>query len=144
MDKIAPAPIPPRLPDWRPRLAAYVSGVARQKFKPGAQDCALFVAGAVLAMTGHDPAADWRGRYRTLSGGKRRLRGQGFADHIAFVEAHLAEIPPAFAAVGDVAVLPGDGAAPALGLVQGDAVYCLRAEGLVVVSRLAMERAFRL
>lgn len=135
--------LPARLPDWRARLGHYVAAVAARPFRPGAHDCALFVAGAVEAMTGADAAAEWRGTYRTLAAGIEALQAAGFADHVAFVAAHCAAVVPAFAAVGDLAVVPGDGGAHALGIVQGGGVYCLRPGGLAVVSRLHIQKAFR-
>lgn len=142
MDNASPAIL--RRPDWRARLAEYLAQVAHNRFRPGAHDCALFAAGAVEAMTGADLAAEWRGTYRSLSGGRKALKAAGFADHVALVASHFEEVPPAFARVGDVAVLPGatrQGAA--LGIVQGASVYCLLPSGLAVVSRLHMKKAFR-
>ncbi len=131
-----------RLPDWKPRLIAWLSDVATIPFQPGRHDCALFAAGAVLVMTGRDPAAPFRGRYRTLRGGQRILRKAGFADHIALTAQLLAEVHTSRAAPGDLAVVPtqdGD----ALGLVQGEAVYVLSARGLGFVPMTSAVRAFR-
>jgi len=132
-----------RRPDWRARLEEYLPRVASQPFRPGRHDCALFVAGAVEAMTGEDPAAAWRGAYRSLAAGRDALQAAGFPDHVALVASVCEEIPPALASVGDIAVLPGDGEGAALGLVQGAAVYVLRPGGLALVNRLHIERAFR-
>ena len=63
-----------RLPDWKTHLIAYLADAARKSYQPGVHDCALFSAGAVLAMTGVDLAAGWRGRYTTLTRGLRVLR----------------------------------------------------------------------
>lgn len=52
-----------RLPDWDIRAARWFRTVARRPFAWGSNDCALFCAGAVLAMTGVDLAAEWRGAY---------------------------------------------------------------------------------
>ncbi len=41
-----------RLPDWPERLAAYLAEQRPHRFAWGAQDCARFAAGAVLAITG--------------------------------------------------------------------------------------------
>jgi hypothetical protein len=136
--------IPPRRAGWRAGLAQYLARVAAVPFRPGVQDCALFAAGAVEAMTGADPAAPWRGGYRSLAAGKRALAKAGFADHVAFVAAHFEEIAPARAGVGDLALLPagrGDRLA-ALGVVQGAGVYVLRPGGLAVVDRLEICRAW--
>lgn len=127
---------------WKQALGQYLAQAARQPFAPGQHDCALFAAGAVAVMTGQDLAAGWRGRYRTLAGGLRMLRRAGHADHVAFAAAHFAEVPPAFAQPGDLAVVAGaDGAA--LGVVQGENVYVLRPEGLGLVPLSWAHRVFR-
>ena len=127
--------------DWRGRLTTYLSQTAMRPFRPGRNDCALFVAGAIEAMTGEDLARGWRG-YRTLSEGRGTIADAGFEDHVALVADLLPEVAPAFAQVGDVAVLPGD-EATALGVVQGENVFCLAPQGMVLVSRLEIQRAFR-
>lgn len=131
-----------RKPDWKACLTVYVADQARRPFAPGVHDCALFAAGAVAAMTGSDPAHGWRGRYRTVQGGLRLLRKEGYADQIAFAASLLPEIPVAFAAPGDLAVVAApDG--PALGVVQGEAVYVLTPGGLGLLPLLGATRAFR-
>lgn len=131
-----------RLPDWKARLSDYVIAAARRPYVLGQHDCALFAAGAVLAARGIDPAADWRGRYDTKLGGLRLLVRAGHADHIAATANVLDEIHPAQAAAGDVGMLTEAGA-PALGVVQGEMVYVLRPEGLGLVPRERLERAWR-
>lgn len=126
-----------RFPDWHPRLVAWLTEVARLPFAYGSHDCALFAAGAVAAMTGHDFAAPWRGRYTTLRGGLRVLRAAGFADHVSLAQSVLPPRAPAFAQPGDLAVIgdtPGD---RALGVVQGPGVYVLSPSGaLALVPRM--------
>lgn len=131
-----------RHPDWQARLVAYLHASAREPFKPGRHDCALFAAGAVLAMTGQDMAAGWRGRYTTLSGGLRVLRKAGHADHVALAASMFPEVPVAMAQPGDLAAVPTpDGLA--LGVVQGEAVYVIGPGGLALVSLMTAQRAFR-
>ena len=132
-----------RRPDWRVRLSDYLALVAPAAFRPGQHDCAMFAAGAVEAMTGKDPAADLRGTYRSLAAGQAALVAAGYADQVAFVADLFPEIPAAMAAVGDLAVMDGEGAGMALGVVQGAAVYVLRPSGLALVNRLHIQRAFR-
>jgi len=132
-----------RTHDWRGRLTAFLAAKARAPFVYGEHDCALFAAGAVEAMTGVDPAAEWRGRYTTWRGGLRVLRAAGHADHVAAVAALLTEVPPAFAAAGDLAVVVGEGG-PALGVVQGELIYVLRPEGLALVPFETASRAFEI
>lgn len=126
--------------DWRARLQAYLASVARQPFEYGRHDCALFAAGAVDAMTGVDLARGFRG-YRTQKGGIKKLRQRGFQDQFALLEAHLPEIHPAFAKVGDVAVVSSD-EGPALGIVQGEWIHVLRPEGIGNMPLLSAIRAF--
>jgi len=132
-----------RLPDWQARLQAWLIEVGGKSFEPGRHDCALFAAGAVAAMTGEDPAAVFRGRYRTLRGGLRVLRRAGWRDHVAFAAAHLDEINPLMARPGDLAVVPADGG-DALGVVQGEWVYVLGLQGMGMVPLTSATRAFRL
>ncbi|NRB19956.1 MAG: hypothetical protein HRU33_21015 [Rhodobacteraceae bacterium] len=132
-----------RLPDWRPRLSAYLAENGARAFRPGFHDCALFAAGAVEAMTGTDAAAQWRGTYRSLEDGQSLLQRAGYSDHVALVAAYLSEVHPSQAAVGDLAALPGSDGRPALGVVQGASVYVLQPSGMALVNRLQIERAFR-
>lgn len=131
-----------RVPDWRDRLVAYLHSARQRPFEFGQHDCSLFAADCVAAMTGQDMAAKWRGRYATMKGGLRVLRKAGFADHIALAAAHFPEVPPLLAQPGDLAVVPTDDG-PALGVVQGEAVYVLGPNGLGLVSIMSATRAFR-
>ena len=133
-----------RLPDWRSKLAFYLHSIAAKPFVWGGHDCALFAAGAVEAMTGHDFAAEFRGRYNTSIGGMRILRKAGFSDHAALAASLFMEVKPAFAHVGDIAVVDTEQGA-ALGVVQGSRVYVLRpAEaGVGTVDLLDASRVFR-
>ena len=120
-------------------LIAYAAEAGARPFRPGRHDCALFAAGWVKLATGQDLARGWRSTYRSLRRGQQLLEEAGFADHIALAAAHLPEIPPAFAQVGDVAVLETQ----AFGIVTGEMIYCLKPQGLGLVPRSAMRRAFQ-
>jgi hypothetical protein len=119
-------------------LIAYAAEAGARPFRPGRHDCALFAAGWVKRATGQDLARGWRSRYRSLKRGQTLLETAGFADHVALAAAQLPEIAPAFAQVGDLAVLEDN----AFGIVAGEMIYCLRPDGLGLVPRLAMRRAF--
>ncbi|WP_113154788.1 hypothetical protein [Nitratireductor sp. OM-1] len=130
---------------WRPSLADYFSQVQGRPFAWGSFDCALFAAGAVEAMTGVDFAKGYRGAYTTLAGGLRLLRTEGFETHADFAAAHLTEIHPSKAQVGDIAAIAvSDAGLFALGVVQGARIIFLRPEGgLGTTDLLQAERAFR-
>ncbi len=132
-----------RRKDWQPRLIAYLAAASRKPFVPGEHDCALFMAGAIEAMTGEDPAAKWRGKYKSIKAGVAAVRRKGHADHVALVASLFEEVPPAFAHVGDIGVVEGAYGFGALGIVQGEGVYVLTETGMAIVSRLKMQRAFR-
>lgn len=66
-----------RLPDWEGRLTAYLSTPGRDEFRWGEQDCALFAAGAVEAMTGEHPAPEFLGVYTDQRGAAEALRELG-------------------------------------------------------------------
>jgi hypothetical protein len=120
-------------------LIAYAAEAGTRRFRPGRHDCALFAAGWVKAATGRDIARGWRSRYRSLKRGQRLLEDAGFADHLAFAAAHLPEVAPAFAQIGDIAVLDDS----AFGIVAGEMIWCLRPDGLGLVPRGQMRRAFK-
>lgn len=130
-----------RLDDWQARLREYLRTVAREPFKIGKHDCALFVAGAVKAMTGEDHMRGLRG-YRTQAEGLRMIQAKGFIDHVDYVASLFDEVSPPFAQVGDIAVVDGI-TGDALGIVQGSNVYTIGAAGLGVVPMTHIRRAFR-
>jgi hypothetical protein len=119
-------------------LIAHAADAGARPFRPGRHDCALFAAGWVKQVTGHDLARGWRSTYRSLKRGQRLLQEAGFADHVALAAAHLPEIPPAFAQPGDLAVLEDN----AFGINAGEMIYCLKPQGLGLVPRGQMRRAF--
>jgi len=131
-----------RDPNWRSQLASYVESVARLPLRPGRHDCALFAAGAVEAMTGVDFARGFRG-YRTLSEGRAKLAGKGFAGLDELAASFLPEIAPAKARAGDVVALTDDEGHAALGIVQGGKVYVLRPSVMGFVDLTKAERAFK-
>ena len=92
--------MPRRLPDWEARLSDWLAAQRGRPFEWGRNDCVLFAAGAVQAMTGRDPAADVRGTWSTRIGALRALKEQsarGVADVVWFEE-----IEPAHAMRGDL------------------------------------------
>lgn len=132
-----------RRDDWQARLVAYLARCAGVPWRPGQYDCALFVAGAVEAMTGRDLADGWRGHYRSTRAGLRLVRGSGYPDHIAMVADMLPEVAPALAQPGDVVQLAVTGTEAQLGILHGARAYLAAKDGgLRTVSRAAVVRAF--
>lgn len=134
-----------RLHGWRTRLHEAVEARRRVPFSFSAGvDCALFVSDCIEAMTGEDPAADFRGRYTTDIGAMRVIRNAGYANLADLVSSKLEEIAPVRAQVGDVAFIPDESPfGGALGIVIGEQVACLHIDGIGSVPRTLMTRAFR-
>lgn len=65
---------------WEADLSAYIASVRGRAFEYGQHDCGLFAAGAVLAMTGEDPGAPFRGKYANEIGCAKALKKHGAGD----------------------------------------------------------------
>lgn len=131
-----------RRSDWDARLSEYLASVRREPFCYGHHDCALHSANAVLAMTGTDIAAAFRGRYSTAQGSVLALSRYGAGTLDATVDEILPAIPPSHARRGDL-VWTGE----ALGVCDGATGLFVgqegEAEGLVTIPRAAWQRAWR-
>jgi hypothetical protein len=103
-----------RLRTWQSNLQALVAERENAPFAWGKNDCGLFAADAVLAVTGSDPAADLRGTYDTeqeaqalIADGMIALGDRRFGDRIRTTLAQVGDIGlvgtpdgPAFAVWG--------------------------------------------
>ncbi|MGL5166629.1 MAG: DUF6950 family protein [Afipia sp.] len=134
-----------RLPDWRQRLEAAIDDIRRTPFEWGDHDCGPALAGrVVLALTGEDVAAPYRGKYRTASEAVRLIRDAGFADLADLAASIAPEIHPSRARIGDIAAFKMDSAlGSALGVVNGERVLVIRPEGIGTMSLLQAHRAFK-
>lgn len=131
-----------RLQGWRGALNAAVAAHRGHGFAWGTHDCATFAADCVLAMTGIDFAASFRGRYDSAEGAARLLAAAGYRSHVDLAAAVLPEIHPAEACRGDIAVVPTE-ANPALGVVTGATIALFGLGGIGFVRLDRAIRAFR-
>lgn len=132
-----------RVSDWRTRLSSVVEERRRIPFSEE-NNCGLFLADCIAAMTGVDLAADYRGKFKSLAEGIILLRKAGYPDLCAFLAKHLDEIPPALARAGDVMAFPTQQTGWAGGIVNGERVTVMSEAGLATVSRDLAARAFRI
>lgn len=124
-----------RRDDWASRLIAVIDAADRTPFAWGKQDCALFAADCVQAMTGEDFAAPFRGRYDTALGSVRALRMMGMASLEEYVVHVLGEtVAPMMAMRGDV-VMVDTPEGKALGVVAGIEAAVAGIDGLVMMPR---------
>ena len=66
-----------RFPDWPERLTAYVEARRNLPHVWGENDCVQFAGGALEAMTGANPFAQWRGTYATQEEATAILLAEG-------------------------------------------------------------------
>lgn len=129
--------------DWRARLSNVIEERRRIPFSEE-NNCGLFLADCIAAMTGIDLAASLRGKFKNRAEALVLLRQAGYADLPAFLAGHLVEIHPSFARAGDVMAFPSDETGWAGGIVNGERVTVLSPNGLGTVSRDQAMRAFRI
>lgn len=114
-------------------LADYLARAARMPFAWGRHDCCLWVADWLVARGRPDPAAAWRGRYRTPLGAARVLTRLGGV----IGAAHALGLEPTDRAicgdVGVVAVIGLDGRRAEAGAIcTGRRWATLTAAGLLI------------
>lgn len=110
---------------WPERLAAVLG--RPDPFVWGVNDCCLFAADAVEAMTGVDPAIRQRG-YRSARAAAGRLLRHGGVEEVARGAAAalgFREIPVGFAQRGDVCLVTTAAGLDALGVVDLDGIHIL-------------------
>ena len=136
-----------RKSDWQEALDAFLTAHENRRFEYGKWDCCLFVCDAIVAMTGVDLAASYRGQYSTRTGAFHIIGEQIGTASIQAVAANAAaahnmrEVPVPRAHRGDM-VLVGRGRDYSLGLValNGRDVIVASKRGLW---RLPLSRAVR-
>ena len=100
-----------RLSDWEARLHDFLEECSTAVFGYDHHldathfDCCMFAAGSVIAVTGEDPAAEFRGKYRSMAGASRALRTYGAGTLEATLDGKFAERPVAFARRGDLVMI---------------------------------------
>lgn len=133
-----------RRDDWASRLISVIDAADNKPFAWGNQDCALFAADCVQAMTGEDFAAPFRGRYDTALGSVRALKMMGYASLEEYVIAVLGEpINANTAGRGDV-VMVDTPEGKALGVVAGIEAAVAGVNGLVLMPRDCWLSAWRI
>ena len=137
----------PRRPHHIRILNALIDSRRGAPFEWGANDCCLFGCDAVLDMTGHDFAADFRGKYDSALGAERLLHQHGARDvsELAAKFARDGLIEPVavqFANRGDFLVY-SHGTLHALGICVGEyGAFVTIADGLTFLPRMACSAAY--
>lgn len=114
---------------WPTDLAAFIESRMNTPFSWGVHDCTLFAADSALAMTGIDPAADFRGTYNSQIGAARIIVEYGSFRNL--VNTYMdGEINPKLAQRGDWVLVEQDGA-EALAVCAGVNMVAAGLAGLV-------------
>ena len=142
-----------KLPDWQDRLAALVR--ERMDMEPGwgTNDCMTWAADCVLAQTGVDTLAPYRGRYTTARGALKALRQIDrvelpieLMDRLWGPRRHLAEAMHGDLVVVDGLSVPFD-LGPSVGLCYGARSLFVGTgddgDGLVRLDTLTLEHCYR-
>jgi hypothetical protein len=123
-----------RKPGWQERLTALVAEREHLPFAPGVNDCVLFAADCVLAVTGVDLVPEGvRGAYSDEKGMLRMQQQVGPLRDLA-AERLGAVVSPLLAQVGDVAAVAFNGR-EALAVCLGQFFLAPGAVGLVQIPR---------
>jgi len=119
-----------RLSDWEMQLSEYVLSKKNQPFEYGVNDCCLFAAGAVEAMTGENPIPEFICAYDSLKTSIKALKTIGAGTLEKTMDAKFTEIQIGYAQTGDLAFHDGS-----IGvIIDSDALF-VSDDGLVRISR---------
>ena len=140
-----------RFDDWPARLDAFIAFRMNTPFAWGSNDCCLFAADAIVAMTGEDFAANNRGKFNSAYSALRFFRFRGPEYGIAELAEELAalrgirEVPPLYAQRGDVMLLERE-LGESLGIVSlhGTDIWAPGEEKLACVPFAQGLRAWRI
>lgn len=119
-----------RVSNWEQLLSDYIEIKRDAPFVYGENDCCMFAAGAVLAITGTDPMEEFRGQYNSLATSVRALKEIGSGDLESTIDGKFPQIPVGLAHRGDIAFFDGS-----LGVVMDGYAWFVSDDGLERVPR---------
>lgn len=126
-----------RLPNWEQALSDYILSKRDEPFVYGENDCCMFAAGAMIAITGIDPIPEFRGKYKSLASSIRMLKELGAGDLEKTIDGKLPEIAVGLAQRGDVAFYDGS-----LGVVMDGYAWFVSDDGLERIPRSEWTKAW--
>jgi len=127
-----------RKTNWEEELSDYIASKRDEPFEYGVNDCCMFAAGAVEAMTGENPMEEFIGSYKTLAGSLRSLKNIGEGSLEATIDVKFDEVEIGRAQRGDLAFFDGS-----VGVVLGGFAYFVTDEGLERISRDYWDKCWR-
>ena len=122
---------------WEESLSNYLASKLHEPFAYGSNDCCMFAAGAVEAMTGIDPMAEFHGHYADLRSSIKALKEIGAGDLEATIDGKFPEVAIGYAQRGDLAFFDGS-----LGVVGGSFAWFASDDGLERVPRSMWDKTW--
>jgi hypothetical protein len=119
-----------RINTWEDSLSDYIATKRHEPFEYGVNDCCLFAAGAVEAMTGEDPMIEFRGNYDSLKGSIKAIKEIGAGTLEATLDGKFPEVSIGYAQRGDLAFFDDS-----IGVVMGGFAYFVSDDGLERIPR---------
>jgi hypothetical protein len=119
-----------RISTWEDALADYIAIKRHEPFEYGVNDCCLFAAGAVEAITGEDPMPEFRGQYDSLKTSLKVIKEIGAGTLEATMDNKFSEVAISHAQRGDLAFF-----GESVGVVMGGFAYFVSDDGLERINR---------
>lgn len=126
-----------RISAWEEALSEYIATKRYDRFEYGFNDCCLFAAGAVIAVTGEDPMPEFRGKYDSLKGSLKVIKEIGAGTLEATMDSKFLEIEIGHAQRGDLAFFDDS-----VGVVMGSFAYFVSDDGLERVNRSLWDKCW--
>jgi len=126
-----------RISAWEEALADYIAIKRHEPFEYGVNDCCLFAAGAVEAITGEDPMPEFRGKYDSLKTSLQVIKEIGAGTLETTMDTKFLEIEIGHAQRGDLAFFDDS-----VGVVMGSFAYFVSDDGLERVNRSLWDKCW--
>lgn len=126
-----------RISTWEDALSNYIVAKRHEAFEYGVNDCCLFAAGAVEAMTGEDPMPEFRDKYNSLKTSLQAIKDIGSGTLEATMDGKFPEVEIGHAQRGDLAFFDGS-----VGVVMGGFAYFVSDDGLERINRSLWDKCW--
>jgi hypothetical protein len=126
-----------RINAWEEALVNYIATKRHEPFEYGVNDCCLFAAGAVEAITTEDPMPEFRGKYDSIKGSLKAIKDIGAGTLEATMDGKFPEVAIGHAQRGDLAFFDDS-----IGVVMGSFAYFVSDDGLERVNRSLWDKCW--
>jgi hypothetical protein len=126
-----------RILTWEDALSDYITTKRHEPFEYGLNDCCLFAAGAVEAITGEDPMPEFREKYDSLKTSIKAIKEIGAGTLEATMDGKFPEVEIGQAQRGDLAFFDDS-----VGVVMGGFAYFVSDDGLERIDRSVWDKCW--